>query len=142
MSLALVAISVSAFAAQHSSWEDPSQCVRVVNVHKLTENELGEILNGRCPEVAIEFSAHSTLPLSLFLKGDLVHLVGIEEKFAALEIKQTFYAKFVEGELIFSTNLTDWKPFFEFITGNASIALSIQEGQPLIVVGAETNRRS
>ena len=46
----------------------------------------------------------------------------------------------VGQELILSTNLTDWKPFLEFITGNVSVSLSIQEGKPSIVVGAEINQ--
>lgn len=55
---------------------------------------------------------------------------------------QTFYARCVDQELILSTNLTDWKPFLEFLTGNASVSLNIQDGKPSIVVGAETNQRS
>ena len=33
-----------------------------------------------------------------------------------LEIKQTFYARCIGEELILSSNLTDWKPFLDFIT--------------------------
>ena len=75
------------------------------------------------------------------MKGDLVNLVESNDKWRTIEIKQTFYARCVGEELILSSNLTDWKPFLDFITGNASVALSIQDGQPSIVVGAETNRR-
>jgi hypothetical protein len=56
-------------------------------------------------------------------------------------VKQTFYARCVQDELILSSNLTEWKPFLEFITGTASVTLSIQDGQPSIVFGAEANRR-
>lgn len=55
---------------------------------------------------------------------------------------QTVYARCVQQELILSTDLTDWKPFLEFIAGNASVSISIQDGKPSIVIGAETNKRS
>ncbi len=61
---------------------------------------------------------------------------------AYIEIKQTFYARFIGQELILSLNLVDWKPFLEFITGTASVSLSIQDGQPSIIVGTEANHRS
>lgn len=37
-------------------------------------------------------------------------------------------------------NLTE--PFLEFITGTASVKLEVQEGQPVVSFGAETNLRS
>lgn len=147
MSIVITATCVSAFAASADfpingkSWENPSQHLRVVNICHLTETDLNEIMQGQHPEMAVEFSAQTTLPISFFLKGDLVNLIENEEKFGSVEIKQTFYARCVEGDLILSINLTNWKPFLEFITGNASVALTIQDGQPSIVFGSETNRR-
>ncbi len=148
MSLALTATCLSAFAASadfpinSKSWEHPSQNLRVINICHLTDSDLNEIMQGHHPEMAVEFSAQTILPIAFFLKGDLVNLIESNEKFGAVEIKQTFYARYVEGDLILSINLTDWKPFLEFITGNASIALTIQDGKPSLVFGSETNRRS
>lgn len=148
MPLALMAVCGSAFAASaefpinSKTWENVSQNPKVINVCDLTDSDLNEIMLGNHPEIAIEFSAQTTLPISFFLKGDLVNLVENNENFRAVEIVQTFYARCVQQELILSTDLTDWKPFLEFITGNASVSLSIQDGKPSIVVGAETNKRS
>ncbi len=137
------AFSVSADFPIHSrTWEALSQNLKVINVCNLTNNDLNEITQGDHPEMAVEFSAQTTLPVSFFLTGDLVTLVENEGNFGAVEIMQTFYARCVGQELILSTNLTDWKPFLEFITGNISASLSIQDGKPSIVVGAETNQRS
>ena len=147
MSLALTATCISAFAASadfsinSKPWENLSQNLRVVNICSLTDSDLNELMQGHHPETAVEFSAQTTLPVSFFLKGDLVNLIENEGKFGEVEIKQTFYARYVEGDLILSINLTDWKPFLEFITGNASVALTIQDGKPSIVFGSETNRR-
>lgn len=149
MPLALMTICGSVFAASadfsinSKTWEYVSENLKVINVCDLTNSDLNKIMMiGNHPEIAIEFSAQTTLPMSFFLKGDLVNLVDNDENFRAVEIVQTFYVRCVQQELMFSTNLTDWKPFLEFITGKASVSLSIQDGKPSIEVGAETNRRS
>lgn len=145
--LALVGICVSAFAASadipinSKTWKNPDQNLQVITVCHLTDRDLNAMMQGHCPEIAIEFSAQTVLPISFFLKGDLVNFIESEAKFGWIETKQTFYARCVKEELFLSTNLTDWKPVLEFITGHASIAISIQDGKPTIVVGAETNRR-
>lgn len=84
---------------------------------------------GNNPEIAVEFSAQTTLPITFILKGDLVNLVENDENFRVVEIMQTFYARCVQQELILSTILI-------------AVSLSIQNGKPSIVVGAETNQRS
>jgi hypothetical protein len=148
MSLALMATCGSAFVTSadfpinSKAWETSSQNLKVINVCNLTDNDLNEVMLGHHPEIAVEFSAQTTLPISFFLKGDLVNLVENEGSFGAAEIMQTFYARCVGQELILSINLRDWKPFLEFITGNASVSLSIQDGKLSIVIGAETNQRS
>lgn len=147
MSIALIGVCGSAFAASadfpinSKTWETLSQNVKVINVCNFTDDDLNEIILGHHPEIAVEFSAQTILPISFFLKGDLVHFVKNEENFGAVEIVQTFYARYVDKELILSTNLIDWKPFLEFITGNVSVSLSLQDGKPSLVVGAETNQR-
>lgn len=121
--------------------ETLSQDVKVVQLNSLNDNDLKEIMEGRHPELAVELSAYTYLPVSFYLKGDLINLVENDEKWGNIEIKQTFYARCIGEGLILSSNLTDWKPLLDFITGNASVALNIQDGQPSIVVGSETNRR-
>lgn len=146
--LALMVICGSVFAASadfpinSKTWETVSQNIKVINTCDLTDSDLNEIMLGNRPEIAVKFSAQTTLPISFFLKGDLVNLVENSESLRAVEIMQTFYARCVQQELILSTDLADWKPFLDFITGTASVSLSIQDGKPSIVVGAETNKRS
>ncbi|MBS4167511.1 hypothetical protein [Parachlamydia sp. AcF125] len=148
LSLSLLTVCAHAFAASadfpigSKPWENFNQDLRVVNIYNLKDCELNEIMQGHRPEIAVEFTAQTKLPINFFLKGDLLNLQASEEKFGTIEIKQTFYARSIGQELILSLNLADWKPFLEFITGTASAALSIQDGQPSIVVGAEANQRS
>lgn len=132
------------FSINHNSWEKYAENLKVLKLSEISEQVLSEISLGEHPDLAVQFSKGIQLPIHFFLKGDLVNLT--EDPVASmnlgrLEIQQTFYARLVEGELILSIDLNEWKPFFEFITGNASAALSIQNQEPSISLGAEANRR-
>ena len=45
-------------------------------------------MQGHCPEVAVEFSIHTTVPIRFFLRGDLVNLIEDEGDFGQIEVKQ------------------------------------------------------
>jgi len=142
LSLALMATSLLATAdLPIKTWEEHSQNLQIFNICNVTNEDLNEIMKGFHPDTAVEFSAHMILPIQFFLKGDLIHLIENKDKVEALEIQQTFYARCVGKDLIFSIDLIDWKPFLEFITGNVSVALTIRDGTPSLVFGSETNRR-
>lgn len=130
----LVMCSVSLFAFANES-------LQVVNVSSLVEGGIQETLKGNCPFVAIEFSEKTVLPLSLFLQGDLFKFVQASSNSGELEVQKTFYLRVVEGDLLFSTNLEEWKSFSEFGTGNLSVKLDVHEGKAFIECGAELNQR-
>ena len=147
MSLTLAAIYGSVFAVPvyfppvSNAGVNSAENLKVVNVCDLTECDFNEIMLGNSPETAVEFSAQSSMPIGFFLKGDLVNLLE-EGSFGAVEVKQTFYLRSIEQELFFSTDLNEWKPFLEFVRGTLSVTLSIENGKPSILIGAETNQRS
>ncbi|PWU15267.1 MAG: hypothetical protein C5B45_02920 [Chlamydiae bacterium] len=136
----MVCLSIFANDAIHLR-KTSSEDVRIVNFCDLTENDLKEIVQGLHPDKIIAFLANTTLPISCHCKGDLIHLVQNEEKWGAIEIKQTFYAKCANEEFLFSSDLTEWKHVLEFITGDASVALGIQDGQTSLVIGTEISKR-
>lgn len=142
MVLACTMTCLSIFADDTINSQDaPSEDIKVVNFCDLTENDLEEIIQGLHPNKIIEFLANTMLPINRYLKGALIHLVENQEKWGTVEINQTFYARYTENELLFSSDLTEWKPLLEFVTGEASINLSIQDGKTSLVIGAQTNRR-
>ncbi|HEV8051982.1 MAG TPA: hypothetical protein VGP47_05760 [Parachlamydiaceae bacterium] len=146
MTLTLAALCGTAFAVSvdfpinSKGWEKTSHNLKVVNVCSLSDSDFNIIMLGNSPETAVEFKAQSSMPIGFYLKGDLVNLLE-EGNFGNVEIKQTFYIRSVEQELIFSTDLSEWKPFLEFVRGTLSVTLSIEDGKPFIVIGAETNQR-
>ena len=127
--------------ATYSFENDSTQDLKVINICDLTDRELNQAIEGHLPNVAVEFSKHTVLPISFYLKGDLLALMDDQENLGKVKVMQTFYVRCVDGELILSCDLSEWKPFLEFITGNVSVVISIQDGQPCIMFGSETNRR-
>ena len=146
-SLILAAIYGTAFAVPEyfliasREGEHSVQNLKVVNVSSLSESDFNEIMFGNDPETAVEFSADTSMPIGFFLKGDLVNLLE-EGNFGAVEIRQTFYIRSVGQELVFSTDLNEWKSFLEFVGSTLSVILSLENGRPSILIGAETNQRS
>lgn len=136
-SFACLVICGSAFAG---SAEKSSQHVQIINICHVTDHDLNEMMLGHCPETIVEFSAQTTLSISLFLKGDLINFMG-KEPAGTLQIQQTFYARCIERELFLSADLLEWKPLLEFITGSISVTLDIQEGGPSVIMGAEATIR-
>jgi hypothetical protein len=102
ITVALTLICASAFATK--AVENFSQNLKVINICHLADEDLNEILQGHHPEIAVEFSAQTTLPITFFLKGDLVYLEN-DENAAKVKIQQTFYVRCVNQELILSGSL-------------------------------------
>ena len=123
------------------SWEESSQDEVIVNLHDLNGEQVKAIMEGKCPECAVEFTKGTCLPISLFLRGDLLNLKEKDQNVETIEVKQTFYVRCIEKKFLFSFDRVKWKPYSELITGTSFISLNIQDGEPAIVIGVETNRR-
>jgi hypothetical protein len=145
--LAMITLSLSGnatsvdFSIKPKSWEKHTENLKVMSLSEISEQVLNEIMQGEHPDLAVQFSKGTQLPINFFLIGDLVNLTEDQINFGRIEIQQTFYARYAGGELILSVNLKKWKPLLEFITGNASVVLSIQNQEPSITFGAAANRR-
>ena len=129
------------FSVGSKRWERPAKDLHVINVTDLTDKELDTIMQGKNPLIAVEFSQGTVVPIGFFLKGNLIQLSENQVNCGQLTILQTFYVRNVQDQLILSSDLLEWKPFMEFITGTASVALNIQNYGPRILFGAEINRR-
>ncbi len=146
LTAAFCAIHTASFANnalfKASDQETPLEKITVAKLDSLKDPELKEIMAGNRPNLAIEFTEHTHLPISFYLEGDLAHLQESHDQWGCIEIQQTFYARYVENELMLSSNLTDWKPFTEFITGTMNVGLTVEDGKAFILIGAKTNRRA
>lgn len=123
-----------------NSKEISSEDIRIVNFCNLTKDDLTEVMQGLHPDKVIEFLPNTVLPINYYLKGNWINSVQSEEKGGAVEITQTFYARCTDKELLFSSDLSEWKPLLEFITGEVFIGLNVQDTQTSLVIKAEANR--
>lgn len=114
-----------------------------VNILNLTNDEINTLVEGVTPHVAVEFSKDTILPLELFLKGNVIQIAnGDTISGMQVKIEQTFYIRCVKDDVLFSSDLIEWKPFFDFITGTCSLTLDVQDEHfPTISIGAELDSR-
>ena len=116
--------------------------LQVKSLLSLTGSEMELISQQGDGNVVIEFPTGTVLPLKFFLKGGLVSFVGEEKEIGQIKVERTFYVRFIKAEeFLFSLDLVEWKPLWDFVTGRADIALSIDDKNPSIVFGAEANQR-
>ena len=115
--------------------------LQVIDVFDLTDQELSQAVEGNFSNLVVKFPKGAALPIHFYLKGDLLSLIDGKEGIGKVQVMQTFYARFAQGELILSSDLFKWKPFLEFITGKIDACLSVRDGEPSIGFGSETNRR-
>ena len=135
LSLALICAFVSLAAT-------PPANFRVISLLDASQ-EIEEIMKGNHPEAVIAFPEKTILPIHFFLQGNLFHFTESTENPGYIEVQQTFYARCnEEGEPLFSSNLKEWKTFPEFVKGEISVQLKIDDGNPSITLGSETNRKT
>lgn len=115
--------------------------LNVINVLDLNASSLGEIMTGKNKELTVEFSEGTKLPINFFIKGSLLSLEENDNPIQMVNVEQTFYARFYRGDVLLSTNLIDWEPFKNFISGTVGVSLSVQDGEPSLEIGIEANKR-
>lgn len=141
-SLTLMIHCVLSFASTHIEQTDALSQRNdtkwdIIEIAHVTKDDLPALMSG---DLVLKFPAESRVPIALYLFGDFFQLVNQEEVQSTIEIKKTLYVKWIENnDLAFSDDLINWKSFFEFFTGNASIGTS-ETTLPLII-GAQLNHR-
>lgn len=113
--------------------------LKIIHISDLTGDELNGIMSGQHPDTVIEFSANTSLPISFYLKGELFSTEGEEDTVTLLNIKRSFYVRYLAGDLYMSTNLHDWCSFYDFISGSITAAITVNDDVSSIVFGAEVN---
>lgn len=117
--------------------------VEAIDVRKLDPQTLNELMEGKHPFISIEFKKGDQFPLSLFLKGDFVELVGEEDHLIYIKANKDIYLRQDGESFLFSSNNTDWKPIVDFITGTAAVGFGVDEEENIEVrLGAEAYERN
>lgn len=116
----------------------------IVPLHELTEEMLQNFVTGNVDTLAdiIEIQKDAVVPLNLLVTGDLLALDGTESTALQLRALKTFYVRCVEGEFGFSTDLAEWRPLSNFVTGACQILLLIEDKGPTAHIRLEVTENS
>ncbi len=110
----------------------------IVNLNDADNDMITNIMLGKLPNVVLEVSEGSRLPLNIFLKGDFIELVSASATDVIIQVNQNLYMKNDNGQVQFSTKSSDWKSLCQFVTGMTSVSLTReQSGSPCITLSAE-----
>lgn len=114
-----------------------SLSAEIIPLQALTQPEMQEMMEGKRPDLAVEFVEGTELNLHLFLKGSIASLLDDDRIPPKIQIHQTFYVRFEEGNFLFSWNAVEWLPFQSWATGELFAGLKVtEEAEPVIQIGA------
>jgi hypothetical protein len=115
-----------------------SQDLQIMNILDMDQKITEELLNGKLPHLILECSEGTTLPLNILLSGQYLELESTELPPYTLKIVKTCYLKFIEEDVVFSSDLKEWKNFQQFFTGTIGLSL---ENRTALNLNIELNQR-
>jgi hypothetical protein len=124
---ALLLMASAATAGLHAGDVTGSYIIRITDV---TEDMIGAFLSGEVHNAIVELPENTYIPFKYFLRGNLINLVPEERAPIYIKIMRTFYLKVDEQDFLLSTDLQNWKPLFEAISGDVSLSIETSNGHP------------
>lgn len=111
LSLVAMVFCFSIFALCVPTEENFSYDLKIVRIDDLTDDTLNEIIQGNHPDIAIEIPAHTVLPISLIygFERPTKSLKDRLQTEKTIETDQICYLRYVQGQVLESEDLTDWK---------------------------------
>jgi len=107
----------------------------VVNLAQVTEAHKQAMIENN---LILKCEAGTTLPFTFSIDGDYFQ---VEKGYSFIQIVRDCYVKFDQGQFLFSENMSDWRSFDAFFTGNLSISTHTERGTPEISAQAILNKR-
>lgn len=102
---------------------------QIIPFTDFTEEEFTEFTNGKLPDVILECTKGTSLPLTLIVSGDFFQSEGTSS--SGLQVIKTCYVKCSKDEeFLFSADLETWKTFFDFFTGEIRGIAKIEDNHP------------
>lgn len=131
------ALTAQAIAGDTCSVETEYQ---IITLTDLTQKTIADFFADGAEHFVLECTEGMILPLNLSFKGEFLAL-DIDGASCMIKVLQTCYIKSVDGTLLFSSDVHDWKTFQEFFTGMMSVSLNVVEGDVAVGLCIELNSR-
>jgi len=117
---------------------------RVIPLEQLaSEVDIYEFFqHGWDESIILQVPKGSSVPLQLFLTGEVATLRKEGDGKWFLDVQKTFYVRHHKGEgFLFSLDGQEWAPLMSWITGNINAGLQSDETGPLFQLGGVVNLR-
>ena len=112
-----------------------------VDVRDAKAEELLNIMEGGLENLAIHFPKGVSLPLKPKFTGEFFELITGDAELM-IEIKKDIYVRSLEGTLLFSSDLQEWREMESFMTGNVFAGLIKGDTDPICAkIEVEVNER-
>lgn len=108
----------------------------IVPIATVSQETLQDLMEGDSEDMVLECAEGSTLPLKLFISGDVIE-TDEDSPLVSLRVLQTFYIKVQDSGFLFSRDGRDWLSLLEFVTGTASLGLGMDASQPVAQAGMD-----
>lgn len=115
---------------------------QVIRLSDLNDRVIQAFSQGDMEDFILECSAGASLPFKITLKGEYLGLESDSIAPLCLNVLKTCYVRCEKKEnFLFSTDLQTWKEFSEFFTGNLTVSVETEHGNPVAGLQLELNQR-
>lgn len=116
-----------------------AQEVRPISIFELSEQTLGEFMEGNLQEMVVYCPEGYVLPFQVTIKGEFL---ALETQPLYLKICKTCYARCAKGQgPLFSSDLKEWRTCDDFFTGEICTSMQSYNGKKVATLDIEINER-
>lgn len=94
----------------------------VINVKNLTEEMVLAFMEGS-PNVILEFSKGTLIPLNTSLEGNVINILPKDRGPIYFSIEQTLYIAFTDEDTFFSEDMNHWRQASAFFSGDINFSI-------------------
>ena len=110
---------------------------RYIYLSDISKDEVQQLLRDPQAHDVLVCPEGTRLPVHFSLKGDLIELHEATEGAYNLIVKQTFYLRLANEQVLISLDGTQWKAWDALLTGMVSATLTHAHNSPLLELGGE-----
>ncbi len=130
----------ASFASETSAKTNPQpEDFHIVTIYELNDNFDTEIED--LSLLAVKFPEGAQIKLKGVLSGDFIELSSDNDQLGTIKVKQPFYCRIVEDDILASSDLLDWESFSDFVTGQLDISASADIEGPVINIKLDVNKK-
>lgn len=137
-----VSVAAAGWSFANLSFSSDQIPYRYIYLSDISKDEVQQLLNEPHAHDVLVCPEGTRLPVRFSLKGDLIELDASNEGAYHLIVKQTFYLRIANEQVLISLDGTQWKAWDALLTGMVSATLTHAQNSPLLELSGEAHFRS